>query len=174
MPRTTGYVEAKGLREALRAIGVFDEKVLQGLLEAPMRYASERVAVPAIKAKAPSGPPPHTSAARGKRGRKGPLSRNVTVQKAQRRRGDEITAVNVGPRAWYRHFVIQGTERHSLAKGARRDAGRYQDRPPIHPGSKANDFVQDAVRSIGPAMSAELSNAPMSAYKRALGKRVII
>lgn len=175
--RTTGMVEVKGLVEGIRALGVFDERTIRGLIEAPMRSALERVAVPAIRTAAPTGPAPHTSAARGTRGRRGPLSRNVTVKKAKRRdrrNYTEITALTVGPRAWYRHFVIQGTAPHSLAKGARRSSGLLQNVPPIHPGARANNFVEEAIKPLGPALTAQLGSTPMAAFKRALGKRVVI
>lgn len=180
--RTTGYVTVKGLEEAMRALGVFTTPtVFAKLVEAELTAAAKTVIVPAIQQAAPKGPAPHRSAMRGKRGRRGPLSKTVTVitnKRKYRRNNTEVGAVNVGPRAWYRHFVIQGTRPHGLLRGAKLRTGSLQDeskrRNWFHPGATPNDFVGRAVKGKDAALQGALGNAPMNEYKRRLGKRITL
>lgn len=101
-----------GVGELLASLAVLDEAGLRSLATQSMKR-SLKGTVTAIRREAPQGPAPHTSAARGKRGRKGPLSRTVTVRTIRRRSG-ELVALQVGPRAWYKHFVIRGTAAHVI------------------------------------------------------------
>lgn len=55
---------------------------------------------------------------RVKQGRRGPLRKTVTVKRAKKNSArapkGEAVALNVGPRAWYRHFKIAGVKgRHA-------------------------------------------------------------
>lgn len=171
MPAGDFRVQLKGLVEFHRALKEVQRPLLGRTVGQAMKDSMSRVIVPVIKAKTPVGPAPHTSAARGKRGRTGPLKRNVTVrqsQKRSRRDAREMAAVNAGPRAWYRHFVIQGTERHSLAKGSRRDKGIGQHLPPIHPGSHDNDFVAEAVTGRAAAVAQAMGDAVIRRVAQAL------
>ena len=59
-------------------------------------------------------------------GRGGPAESNVRVRRL-RKRGNEIVAISAGPRAWYAHLPIGGTEPHSLE--GRKGAGRYSVLP---------------------------------------------
>lgn len=102
-----------GLDELLAALGDLDRKGLQNIAASSLKRSTPGL-VRAVRREAPTGPSPHVSAARGKRGRKGPLSRNVTARKVRARQG-ELVAISVGPRAWYKHFVIRGTRPHVIA-----------------------------------------------------------
>ena len=164
-------VQVKGVVEFHRALKTMQQPMLTQVVGASMKESSTQVLVPAIKAKAPPGPAPHTSAERGTRGRKGPLSKTVTTRKAKargRRDAREMVAYNTGPRAWYRHFVIQGTQRHSLYPGARVRTGRYQDRGLIHPGSKDNNFVEEAVSGKQLQVAAAMGDAVIRRAAEAL------
>lgn len=178
--RDTGYVEIRGLQEALNAMGVFtDPAVFNKMVTAELAAAAKEVIVPAIQgeAKSASKYSPSRSRTRGKQGRRGPLAKTVTVKnnkRKYRRNSTEVAAVNVGPRAWYRHFVVQGTRRHSLAKGAKLRTGKFQDRGRIHPGAKPNDFVGRAVKGKDAALTREMGKTPLAEYKRRLGKRITL
>ena len=183
MPRTDGFVQVKGLQEAMHALGVFtDPRIFGRMIEVELGVAAKAVIVPAIQQEARSAGrySPSKNRNRGKASRRGPLAKNVTVLQNKRKYnvkfggGNTIAAVNVGPRAWYRHFVIQGTRRHSLFKDAKLRSGKFQARTPIHPGSRPNDFVGRAVRGKDAALTAELGNVPMREYKRRLGKRITL
>jgi hypothetical protein len=182
--RTTGLVEVRGLQEALAALGVFVQpSIFNKMIEVELRAAAQAVIVPAIQKEAPIGPSPHKSAARGKRGKKGPLAKTVTVisgQRRYRRNSTEFAAVNVGPRAWYRHFVIQGTQPHTLRgpKGTYRMDGHGTAKvppkglAPWHPGGRPNDFVNRAVQGKDAPLTAALGQVPVKEYARRLGKRI--
>ena len=84
---------------------------------------------------------PHVQAAAPRR--TGKLRRSVSATQAKRERPASIVKV----RAWYRHFVIQGTKPHRIrfpdqkAAGVPRAKGNIQ-----HSGAKANPFI-DRVRN---------------------------
>lgn len=101
-----------GIAELLAGLGALDQKGLAKLATASMKRSTKGLQ-DAIKRDAPRGPEPHASARRGKRGKKGPLSRTVTTRTIRKRQG-EMVALQVGPRAWYKHFVIRGTRRHVI------------------------------------------------------------
>lgn len=182
--RTTGYVEVKGLIEAINALGVFVEpRIFNKMIETELRTAAQAVIVPAIKQGALSASrySPGPGRNRGKRGKRGPLAKTVTVisnLRKYRRNHTEFAAVNVGPRAWYRHFVIQGTQPHSVLKSADVKAGRLQaegrKQHRFHPGAKPNDFVARAVKGKDAALTGVLGNVPMREYARRLGKRITV
>jgi len=46
------------------------------------------------------------------------------------------------PQTYKAFFVEYGTEPHSVAKGARRDRNKLQDKGPYHPGTQAQPFVR--------------------------------
>lgn len=110
--------QVSGLEELLAGLGALDHKGIQNLATASLKRSSAGL-VRAVRREAPVGPSPHVSSAKGKRGSKGPLSRNVTARKLRTRQG-ELVAISVGPRAWYKHFVIRGTRPHIIEA---RDAG---------------------------------------------------
>lgn len=109
-------IRVTGLDEVLAALGALDHKGLTKLASASMKRSSKGL-ITAIRREAPIGPSPHASSDRGKRGRKGPLSRNVTARQVRTRQG-EMVAISVAPRAWYKHFVIRGTRRHVIEASA--------------------------------------------------------
>lgn len=173
-----------GIDGVLAALGELDEAGLRKLATQSMKR-SLKGTVDAIRREAPKGPAPHRSSARGRRGKKGPLSRNVTVRTIRRRSG-EMVALQVGPRAWYKHFVIRGTRSHviqasdrsgSVAQGAdlrrinRFESGHYLTRKGRlgamlvhsrfvfrvrHPGAHGDDFVARAARGQGERVRAAL------------------
>ena len=70
--------------------------------------------VPALKAAAPEGAPNRNTNV--KRGRSGPVKRNITVKTARKRSG-EFVAIKAGPWAFYAHFGIHGTKDHVIRVG---------------------------------------------------------
>lgn len=166
-----------GMDELLASLGALDEKGMRKLATQSIKR-SLKGTVEALKREAPRGPAPHRSSAKGRRGRKGPLSRNVTVRSLRRRTG-ELVALQAGPRAWYKHFVIRGTKAHVIearaADGSRAtssevrrinrfESGYYRTRKGHlgallissrfvfrvrHPGASGNDFVSRAASGQG-------------------------
>lgn len=173
MPAGDFRTELKGLVEFQRGLRSMQQPELKNTVQRSMSDAARTILVPAIKSKAPRGPAPHTSAAKGKRGREGPLSRNVTVKQARKRDArvnNEMVSMNTGPRAWYRHFVIQGTQPHSLAKGASVRKGLRQNVGRQHPGSQDNNFVEEAVTGKNTELARATGDALIRRFKQAIGK----
>jgi hypothetical protein len=161
----------KGLDDIARGFKALKQPELTRTAKPAYAEASKKVLIPEIKKMAPRGPSPHRSAARGTRGKKGPLSRNVTTRLMKKSqipasvRANVLFAYGTSPRAWYRHFVIKGTQRHSVAKGADVKKNLRQDVPPIHPGARPDDFVARAqTRGQAPFVT-YISGALMHAYK---------
>lgn len=187
---TDTYLTVKGLDEQIAALKTFSDAAgFERALSVPMRYAMDKVAVPAIKAATPPTKVPNrpggdygywgsagksgiqhgpTNVLRGgkgkrrggivKRGRRGPLAKTVTAKNARKSgfktqgiAGREFAAINVGPRAWYRHFKIKGTRR----------------------GMVGVDYVGGVARSLDTdRIMEQMLAAPLSEYHRRLGKRI--
>lgn len=144
MPRPNTTVTLSGFRDYHRALKSISQPELTPLLKKGMKEAETKFIVPAIKRVAPKGPSPHRSAARGTRGKKGPLARSVRTKQIKKRslsKHGALVGYTTQPRAWYGHMVSGGTQRHSLAKGAKLRSNKFQDRGRIHPGSRSNDFI---------------------------------
>jgi len=163
----------KGLKEVQRGFRSLKNPELTKTVKPAISEGSKKLLVPAIKSKAPRGPAPHRSAKMGKRGRKGPLNKKVTTKLVKRRylpRG-VLVGYSTAPRAWYRHLVIQGTQRHSLAKDSKVRGGIGQNKTPIHEGSRANDFVGRARKATEAPFVRSVNEAIMRVYKqRSKGK----
>jgi len=145
-PRATTFT-VKGLDSIQRGFRALAQPELTRTAKPAFQSGSKSIFLPEVKKLAPRGPSPHLSAVRGTRGKKGPLSKNVTTKllaSKSAKRYNLLFAYTTGPRAWYRHFVIKGTRAHSLAKGARLRGNVNQNLPPFHPGSGGNDFVDRA------------------------------
>ena len=121
--------EFTGVADFLSAIEGLQGKELERATRDAFKKVATRVAVPEVKSRIPSGPPPHKSAAKGGRGAKGPLNKSVTARTGKPRR-DETAAVTIGPRAWYKHFYIKGTAKHVIeahdAAGASATTGQMR------------------------------------------------
>jgi len=66
----------------------------------------------------------------------------VGVVKAVADPGYKRAPGKVIPQTYKAFFVEYGTEPHSVAKGARKDTGKLQDKPPHHPGTSAQPFIR--------------------------------
>lgn len=144
MARAPVTVSLSGFREYHRALKSISQPELEPLLKKALKESSQKHVAPTIKRGAPVGPSPHKSAGRGTRGKKGPLKRSIRPKQIKRkslRKHRALVGYTTQPRAWYGHFVSGGTRRHSLAKGAKLRTNTNQNRPPIHPGSRPNDFI---------------------------------
>lgn len=160
-----------GMTELLAVLAEAQGLSLKRTTESSLKSSGKNL-VTAIRREAPTGPAPHTSAQKGKRGRKGPLAQKVTTKVLRPRHG-EIAAINTGPRAWYKHFVIRGTKPHiisatsrsgeqapgsdvrSMNRGTLKVGDRFVFRV-HHPGARANDFVHRAARGQGDRITADL------------------
>lgn len=167
-------VTVKGLVEWQRALKTLQQPQLGQVVGLAMKDSMQSELVPAIKRQLASDARGQGDRSRpAKRGRGGPLARNVTVRRASkrgRRDRNEMVAYNAAPRAWYRHFFIQGTERHSLAKGAKRRSGLKQNVPPIHPGARDHNSVERAVTGKQAIVAKRMGEAVMFRYRKAVGK----
>jgi len=171
MPSAPITFTVKGLDDIQRGFRSLRQPELTRTAKPAFAEGSKKVFVPEVRRQAPRGPSPHKSAARGTRGRKGPLHKNVTTRLLPRGRlpasirSSVLFAYGTSPRAWYRHFVIKGTQRHSLARGARVKGNVNQSMRPIHPGSRGNDFVGRAQKRGEAPFLQHFSGALMSVYK---------
>ena len=119
----------KGIKDLKRGFRSLQQPELKQITQPALKEGSQKFVVPAIKqeAKLANEYSPSKSRLIGKRGRKGPLARNVTTKLVKRRhlkKHNALVAYSTKPNAWYRHFVIKGTRR-----------------------SKSNPFVDRAGRS---------------------------
>lgn len=181
MPRFV--VDARDLRRLDRALAAMQQPELRITTAKSLNEAANRLVAPrmreevesSVKGSSPRkrqdwlGPP--------KRGTQGPLAKSVRAKQLRRRAQfqGEMVAVGVGPRAWYKHFVIQGTQPHGLLRGARVRSGRLQAESQRagrwHGGARSNDIVGRTGRSIAPTVQQTLGRAVVDSFARQMAKR---
>jgi hypothetical protein len=193
-------VHATGIEGALAALEALSGKQLEQTTTAVVKKVSQQRAIPIMKAAAKAamkkpgshrdpktlGGGLHGPRKPTPRGKRGPIESTVTVKNIKKRRG-EMVAVQVGPRAWYKHFFIGRTKPHVIeardATGARAtsgevrtinrlEAGYYSGNPSEvsalavgsrfyarvnHPGTAANPFVDATTDPIARAMQSAIT-----------------
>ena len=109
-------VEISGLTEFKAALEFLSTKEKNRYVGRAMQDAGKDILVPAIKQNLASDIKKANShkGKKGKQGHSGPLEAKVTARLAKKKAG-EIVAVNVAPRAWYRHFFLHGTKPHVIS-----------------------------------------------------------
>lgn len=135
-------VDQKALDRAMKGLSKYEGRDLQR--RAQQAYlAGARLMVGPIRRAAPVG-------------RTGNLRQSISAR-ANRLRPGEMAAATVGTRhriAPHRHLVIEGTKPHSLAGKRRGPWSVFPDGQVranailMHPGSRADPFVSDVVRSM--------------------------
>jgi hypothetical protein len=176
-------IDARDLLKAQKALKALGQPQLRKTTAKALTAAAQSIVVPvmraeiagSVKGKSPSPRP--TWMGSPKRGKQGPLSKSVRskqLRKRSARSGDEMIAIGVGPRAWYKHFVIQGTRAHTLAgpHGTYRMDGKGgakvppQGLTPWHPGAHPNDLVTRTGRKIAPQVGATLGRAILDSFAK--------
>lgn len=79
--------------------------------------------------------------------------------------GNRITISAGSAEAFYARWVEFGTAPHSLAKGARRKAGKLQDVGPHHPGATAQPFFYPSYRALRKHAKLTIAKAIRQAVK---------
>lgn len=79
--------------------------------------------------------------------------------------GNRITIFAGNEVAFYARWVEFGTAPHSVAKGARRKAGKLQDAGPHHPGATAQPFFYPAYRALRKHAKLTIAKAIRQAVK---------
>lgn len=69
---------------------------------------------------------------------------------------------------WYARLVEFGTAPHSLAKGANRKSGKYQDKGPTHSGSTPRPFFYGPFRALRKKLKRRISTAVRKAALEAV------
>jgi hypothetical protein len=162
----------KGLADIQRGFRTLQRPELSRVTKPAFGDGSKKILVPEVKAQAKSARrySPGPSRNRGKRGKKGPLASKVTTRLVKRSnmpasvRANQLFAYSTAPRAWYRHFVIKGTQQHSVRKGAR-VKGNVNQIPPFVK-ARDNDFVGRAQKATEPKFVRYVNDALMRAYKQ--------
>ena len=175
-------IDARDLRKLDKALAAMQQPQLRSTTAKALSSAATRVVVPemqrevasSVKGKSPRRPsdmgPP-------KRGTQGPLAKSVRSKQLRKRAShqSEMVAIGVGPRAWYKHFVIQGTQPHGLLKGARVRSGRLQSESQRagrwHRGARSNDIVGRTGRSVAPTVGLTLGRAIVDSFAKQMKSR---
>ncbi|MBX3031913.1 MAG: HK97 gp10 family phage protein [Chloroflexi bacterium] len=160
-----------GIDELLATLGALDEKGMRALATKSMKRSTKGLET-AIKRAAPVGTGHRRSSQVGKKGKRGPLARNVTTRSIRRRQG-ELVALQVGPRAWYKHFVIRGTRRHVIeaydAQGGRAERSNLAEvRAAQKAGIRPPKRTYDAVSAINRLEAGNLPAWGTDGHARAL------
>lgn len=194
-------MSVSGLREMIVGFHELQGPELPRVIGMSLAGSMRAVVVPAIKRQMSSDfkdlgshrEPKDSSGTprKPRRGRGGPAEKNVTVRKV-RKRGGELVAIGVGPRAWYAHFPIAGTRPHVIstrAVGARGTDSRARrinrgtetltDRGALafggrfatvvnHPGSRGTNSVQKAVQGVERQVNERYAADLQKAYDRVI------
>jgi hypothetical protein len=119
-------IDIRGLEETQRALAKLEPAPTRKLLQKAATEGAKKLK-PFVQAETPR--------------RSGKMRKSISATQAKRERPSAI--VKFRPRiAWYRHFVVQGTQAHRIrfpnqkADGVPKSQGNIE-----HPGAKANDVM---------------------------------
>ena len=115
-----GKAKERALQRALRPASLRRE--LGGLV----RLDAERVLVPPLSRVSPRGTDSPWSRKGASKRRAGPMYQRMKTRKVKLRER-EIAAVTTGPRTWYAHMVVRGTNPHMIGSW-------------MHPGARSQPF----------------------------------
>ncbi len=179
-------IDMRDIKRAQRALRTLAQPELKKTVSKSLTQATRVIVVPemrnvissSVRGRSPSRPsgmkPP-------KRGTSGPMARSVRP-KQYRRRGlkqGEMIAIGVGPRAWYKHWVIQGTQPHTL-RGPR---GTYRmdsaggavvpsrGLTPWHRGGRPNDIIGQTERRIAPRVGTKIGTDLISQFGKQMARK---
>jgi len=127
-------LRAHGIQGALAALEALSGKELAQTTTAVVKKVTQTRGIPIVRAALKGaikneGSHRDKKGLKAKRGKSGPLAKNVTVR-AIKKRPNEMVAMSIAPRAWYRHFFIGGTKPHVIAasdaSGTRATSGQVR------------------------------------------------
>ena len=179
-------IDMRDIKRAQRALRTLSQPELRKTTSKSLTQAVRAVVIPemrnvvssSVRGSSPRRP---SGMAPPKRGTSGPLAKSVRSKQYRRRgmRQGEMIAIGVGPRAWYKHWVIQGTQAHTLRgpRGTyRMDGAGGAVVPPRgltrwHPGGRPNDIITQTERRIAPKVGTKIGTDLISQFGKQMARK---
>ena len=171
-------IDTRDLLRAQKALRTLGQPQLRTTTGKAITLVAKSVVVPEMQhqvSSAAKGRSPVRPVGMGppKRGTKGPLAKSVRSKqlKKNKKYQNEMIAIGVAPRAWYRQWFINGTKPHSLDGGANLKKGIGQNRGHRHPGSAGHDIVTATGRAVGARVATSIGAAVLSVFAKQMGRK---